>query len=65
MASSNNVPVVQNTEKPIDAHPKPLRLVFHTTAALIMLNGFTGLTKVAVSKAIEPQVGRTHVQSPI
>jgi len=30
-----------------------------------MLNGFTGLTKVAVSKAIEPQVGRTHVQSPI
>ncbi len=58
MASSfhRTYPVPPTSKQPIDANPKAIRLLFHTAAAGIMFQGFTGLQNVAVSKEVEPQV---------
>ena len=45
--------------KPINTHPRFVRLAFHTIVATIMYGGFTGLEGMAVSKVLNPQVSST------
>ncbi|KAK8869955.1 hypothetical protein IAR55_000524 [Kwoniella newhampshirensis] len=46
-----------STPKPVDAHPKTLRIIFHVVSAAIMINGFVGVQGLAIDKAIGPQYG--------